>query len=102
MSTIGEGRQKNKRKESRGVGTQNAARKSPDGKLTPDFDEQTGRAVGEWGKKYNNALHEQVRDIIDPTTVRWSDVPRSAIDIIYKRILVSICTYFLVFMTENM
>lgn len=65
MSTIGEVGRKNKRKESLGVGTYKKQMKSPDGKLTVEFDEETRIVVGIYCDMYNNALHAAITKNID-------------------------------------
>ncbi|KAM7464339.1 hypothetical protein LguiA_032460 [Lonicera macranthoides] len=74
------------REESRSVIVEKMLRKEKTDKLVVKFDPLTGKSMGKIGTSFNNMIHQIVRDTFSPRIIRWADVPRTDIEVVYDRL----------------
>ena len=58
--------------------------------LKVEFDKETGKAIQKYGKWFNNSMARYLRSTVPPTTLAWEQVKPADIEVIRKRLSVSI------------
>ena len=58
--------------------------------LKVEFDAQTGKAIQTYGKWFNNSMARYLRSTVPSTTLAWEQVKPAGIQVIRKRLSVSI------------
>ena len=58
--------------------------------LKVEFNAQTGKVMQMYGKWFNNSMARYLRNTVPPTTLAWEQVKPADIEVIRKRLSVSI------------